>query len=103
MLDLATRITDRDDPLSGYPHAYSGEVIVRTKTGRELRHREQVNRGAAERPIGASEVLDKFMANVELAGISNGEARRIADAVLSLDAVDDAADFASLLIAAGGY
>jgi 2-methylcitrate dehydratase PrpD len=103
VLDLATRITDRDDPLSGYPHAYSGEVIVRTKTGRELRHREQVNRGAAERPIGASEVLDKFMANVELAGISNGEARRIADAVLSLDAVDDAADFASLLIAAGGY
>ena len=51
VLALAARVVDRDDPLSGYPHAYSGEVIVRMKSGRELRHREQINRGAAERPI----------------------------------------------------
>jgi len=39
VLDLATRITDRNDPRSGYPQAYSGEVVVRTKSGREVRHR----------------------------------------------------------------
>ena len=94
VLDLATRITDADDPLSGYPHAYSGEVIVRTKSGRELRHREQVNRGAIERPIGVADVVDKFMANVELAGVGAREAQRMIDAVLTLDSCDDTAEFA---------
>ncbi|MEO5840925.1 MAG: MmgE/PrpD family protein [Acidimicrobiales bacterium] len=97
VLALASRITDSDDPLSGYPHAYSGEVIVRTTSGRELRHREQINRGAVERPISVADVVDKFVANVELAGIGEREAQRIVDAVLSLDRLDDAADFSLLM------
>lgn len=97
VLALAARIADGDDPLSGYPQAYSGEVIVRTKSGREVRHREQVNRGAIERPIGVADVVDKFVANVELAGIGERDAQGIIDAVLSLDKLDDAADFALLM------
>ena len=100
VLDLATRITDRDDPLSGYPHAYSGEVIVRTKAGREFRHREQINRGAIDRPIGAREVVDKFVANLEVAGVDERAAHRLVDAVLSLDTCADSEEFASLLTAA---
>ena len=97
VLALASRITDDDDPLSGYPHAYSGEVVVRTKGGRELRHREQINRGAVERPIGVADVIDKFVANVELAGIGERDAHRIVEAVLGLEVQDDAADFALLV------
>ena len=97
VLALAARITDGDDPLSGYPHAYSGEVVVRTKRGRELRHREQINRGAVERPIGVADVIDKFVANVELAGISEREAHRLVDGVLALEQEDDAAEFALLM------
>ena len=97
VLALASRITDEDDPLSGYPHAYSGEVVVRTRSGRELRYREQVNRGAAGRPIGVAEVVDKFVANMELAGIGEREAQRIVDAVLALDENGVATHFASLI------
>jgi 2-methylcitrate dehydratase PrpD len=96
VLDLATRINDDDDPLSGSPSVYSGEVILRTKSGRELRHREQINRGAAERPIGAADVVAKFVANVELAGIGESDAQRLIDAVMSVDEQVDAADFARL-------
>ncbi|MEO8694796.1 MAG: MmgE/PrpD family protein [Acidimicrobiales bacterium] len=100
VLSLASRITDADDPQSGYPHAYSGEVVVRTTSGRELRHREQINRGAVERPIGVADVVDKFMANVELAGMGQHQAQRIVDAVLAFDQLADAADFASLVAGA---
>ena len=69
------------------------------KSGRELRHREQINRGAAERPIGAGDVVDKFVANVELAGMGEREAHQIVEAVLTLDECDDAAEFALLMSA----
>jgi 2-methylcitrate dehydratase PrpD len=98
VLDLASRIHDGDDPESGYPQSYSGEIIVRTKSGRELRRREQVNRGGTERPIGVADVIDKFVANVELAGLGEREAQRIVEAVLTLDDCDDAAEF-TLLVA----
>jgi 2-methylcitrate dehydratase PrpD len=97
VLALAARITHDDDPRSGYPDAYSGEVVVRTKSGRELRHREQVNRGAAERPIGVADVVEKFVANVELAGIGERAARCMVDGVLALDDHEAATRFVSLI------
>ena len=97
VLALAERVTSRDDPHSGYPHAYSGEVIVRTKAGHELRHREQINRGAVERPIGPADVIEKFMANAELAAIATADARRIVDEVLAIDTLVDVTGFADAL------
>lgn len=83
-LALADKVTYRVDPDSGFPRHFSGEVILRLRGGRELRHREQVNRGAAERPLSNDEVAAKFMEN---AGYAAGASRaaRIRDAVLSLD------------------
>ena len=97
ILALAERVTSRDDARSAYPQAYSGEVIVHTTAGRELRHREQINRGAAERPIGAADVIEKFMANTELAAIAIADARRIVDGVLAIDAYADVTGFADSL------
>lgn len=83
-LALAARVDYRVDPDSGFPKHYSGEVIVRLADGRELRQREQINRGSAERPLGNAEVEAKFMQNAVF-GVAEPQARRIRDAVLGLD------------------
>ncbi|WP_116083264.1 MmgE/PrpD family protein [Tropicimonas sp. IMCC34011] len=62
-LALMTRVRHETDPNSRFPKYYSGEVIVRTKDGRELRHREEVNRGAADRPLTAEDITAKYTEN----------------------------------------
>ena len=62
-LALAAKVGYRADPDSRFPRTYSGEVVVRLADGRELRHREAVNRGAAERPLSNAEVEAKFLDN----------------------------------------
>ena len=66
-LELAAKVSYRADPSSGFPRHYSGELIVRME-GREMRHREAVNRGAAERPLTNADVEAKFMENAASAG-----------------------------------
>jgi 2-methylcitrate dehydratase PrpD len=93
ILDLARRVTYEDDPESGYPRFYSGEVVIRTTDGRELRHREQITRGAPERPIDVDDIIEKFRGNLELAGIGDDDTNCAVDAVLTLDTCSDAATF----------
>jgi 2-methylcitrate dehydratase PrpD len=100
VLSLARRVEYAVDPNSPFPKYYSGEVIVTTVDGRELRHREEINRGAAERPITNAEVEAKFMQNATLAA-SPSRAAGIRDLVLSLDRLTDAAELARGLAAHG--
>ena len=88
ILDLAKRVRYRPDPASAFPRAFSGEVVVRTRDGRELRHREEVNRGADERPLTNGEIAEKFMENACLA-VDGPKAIAIRQAVLDLDRFDD--------------
>ena len=81
---LADKVGYRVDPDSGFPKHYSGEVIVRLKDGCEVRHRESINRGSADRPLSNAEVVDKFLQNAAYA-VSQERALRIRDAVLGLD------------------
>lgn len=81
---LMQKTTYAIDPESAYPRYYSGEVIVKLKDGRELRHREAQNRGSDARPLTADEIIAKFRGNAERV-VSAGRAQRLADAVLSLD------------------
>lgn len=96
ILGLAGLTGYESDPDSAFPQAYSGEVVVQTTDGRELRHREQINRGAAERALSGEEILDKFHQNAALA-CSRQRAERIADAVLNLDRVDDVRSLSGVL------
>lgn len=64
IVNLASRISYRPDPESAFPRHYSGELVVRTKDGREHRAREQINRGAEERPLDDAAVAKKFEDNV---------------------------------------
>jgi 2-methylcitrate dehydratase PrpD len=99
-LALAKHVNYEVDPASPFPKSYSGEVIVTTKDGRELRHREEINRGAAERPITNPEIAQKFMRNATLA-VSPARASELRDLVLSLDTLPDAASLAEGLAARG--
>lgn len=96
ILDLAARVTHEPDPDSAFPTYFSGEVVVTTTDGRELRHREQVNRGAGERPLGEADVVEKFRGTASLA-LSDGRVEEVARAVLALDECDDVRDFAAVL------
>lgn len=93
VLALASKVNYEVDPASPFPKYYSGEVIVTTNDGRELRHREEMNRGAAERPITNAEVEKKFIENATLA-VSAARAAEIRDLVLSIDRTADAGDLA---------
>ena len=76
-LSLAAKVAYRVDPDSGFPRHYSGELIVRLADGRELRHRESINRGAADRPLSNAEVEAKFT--------GNAGSQAIRDAVLHIE------------------
>jgi 2-methylcitrate dehydratase PrpD len=84
VLALADKVDYEADPNSGFPKWYSGEVVIRLRDGRELAQREQVNRGAADRPLANEEIIAKFMENAQLA-VSPARAAEMRDAILSMD------------------
>jgi 2-methylcitrate dehydratase PrpD len=98
ILALAAKVRYGIDPASPFPRTYSGEVIVTTRDGRELRHREEVNRGADERPLTDGEIVDKYNDNARLA-VSAERAARIRDALLGLE---DCPDVRALTAVLGG-
>ncbi|MBV6304525.1 MmgE/PrpD family protein [Candidimonas humi] len=100
VLDLAQRVEYEVDPDSPFPKYYSGEVIVTTHDGRTLRHREQINRGAADRPISGPDIEKKFMDNMLLA-VSRSRAEQVRDLVLGMDTDMRARDLAEGLAARG--
>jgi 2-methylcitrate dehydratase PrpD len=100
VLALAQRVEYEVDPASPFPKYYSGEVIVTTHDGRELRHREEINRGAADRPISGPDIEQKFMDNMLLA-VSKSRAEQVRDLVLTLDGGTSARDLAEGLAARG--
>ncbi|MGD9538762.1 MAG: MmgE/PrpD family protein [Alphaproteobacteria bacterium] len=81
---LAERVSYSVDPNSPYPKYFSGEVVVTTRDGQTFRHREQMNRGCADRPLSAADIDEKFRANAGRA-ISASRAERVRDVVLGLD------------------
>jgi 2-methylcitrate dehydratase PrpD len=83
-LALAARVGYQTDPRSTFPRHYCGELIVHLAGGRERRHRESMNRGCAERPLGNAEIAAKFADNAAY-GSAPSRVRAIRDAVLSLD------------------
>lgn len=90
---LAAKVSYRIDPDSGFPKFRSGEVIVRTRDGRELAQRESV---LPDEPASEAEIVDKFMLNVAPA-MDDQRAQRICDAVLNLERIGNARTLTALL------
>ena len=95
-LELASKVHYESDPASGFPKYYSGEVIVSTHNGQELRHREHINRGSVDRPILDDEITAKFMENAQIA-VTRKHADEILNRILSLDDETDARNLAAAL------
>ena len=100
-LSVATKVRYQLDPSSTFPKHFCGEVIITTTDGRELRHRESVNRGADERPLSAVEIEEKFMSNVEIV-TSRSVGQRVLDSVMGLAAAKHAADVIDVWRGQGG-
>jgi 2-methylcitrate dehydratase PrpD len=89
ILSLADRIDYEIDPASTFPRHYTGEVVVTTRDGRTLRHREAINRGNGERPITAAGIVEKYRLNASRA-VSAQRAQQIESLLLALDRQTDA-------------
>ena len=57
---------------------------MRSQAPGELRQREAVNRGSADRPLSSADIVDKFMGNAGY-GASPQEALQVSKAILGMD------------------
>jgi len=96
ILAQCDKVTCEPDAESAYPKYFSGEVIITLRDGRELVHREQINRGADQRPLSADEIAAKFRSNAELTFASE-RVDQVLDAIMDLDGKSTPAQVAELL------
>jgi 2-methylcitrate dehydratase PrpD len=96
VLALAQKVSYEVDPQSGFPALFSGEVAITTKDGRVVRHREQVNRGADQRPLSREDIEGKFRTTSTLA-CSHEQSQVIIDGVALLDSTREVDTFTALL------
>lgn len=93
---LMDRIHCVVDPASTFPQHYTGEIVVTLDDGRQIRHREAINRGHAEQPLRNEDVRDKFLANATL-HFSEDHAHAVCESVLALDRAESIASLDGLL------
>lgn len=96
ILALASKVNYAIDPDTSFPRHYGGEVALRLKDGRELRRREAVNRGSADRPLSNDDIAAKFMENGTY-GLSEEKAVRIRKAILETAEAAPARELAEAL------
>ena len=96
ILAVSERVGHAVDPDTPFPRAYSGELIVTTNDGRILRQREEVNRGAPDRPLSSGDIIAKYRGNAAVA-LGIDAADRVQKAVLHLASAPTAAEFANAL------
>jgi len=88
ILALAERVDYAPDPQSNFPSHYCGGVEITTTDGRILTAREDVNRGSTERPLAASAIEEKFLANAVHA-MEKHHAQALMESLLTLDRAAD--------------
>ncbi len=98
LLALADRVSYRVDPNTGYPHHWSGELIVTLKNGTVLNFRDENTLGGADKPLNEENIVSKFMGNATIA-MSHDRACAIRDELLAMDTQHRARDIARSLSA----
>lgn len=76
------------DPASTFPRYYTGEVVLLLDDGTTVAHREDINRGHAERPLDGPAIRSKYRANAERS-FHPEAVRALEDFVLSIDSQQD--------------
>ncbi|MFT4562120.1 MAG: 2-methylcitrate dehydratase PrpD [Gammaproteobacteria bacterium] len=96
ILSLCAKTSYRPDPDSAYPDYYSGAIDILTCDGRQLHHREQMNRGSAENPMSDQDIIDKFLGNASLT-IDQAQAEKLMAIVLNIEHEPDLQQLANAL------
>lgn len=99
ILALADRVEYEVDPKTTFPKFYSGALVVTTRDGREIEAREDINRGAPERPLSEGEIIAKFTDSAERV-LAPAEAARIVETVLAIERLDDVRTLTGMLVRA---
>ncbi len=96
ILSLADRVDYAIDDRTTFPRFYSGAVVVTTRDGRRLEAREDVNRGAPERPMSEAAIVAKFIDAAERVFMP-AKAARLVEILLAVDKSDDVASLVQQL------
>ncbi len=97
ILGLARRVRYHVDPDYPGPGRFKGAVTVTTTDGRRLEAVEEFNRGSRQNPMTEDAILAKFEDNAG-ARLSPAARRRLLDAVLGLERLDDAGALAEMTV-----
>jgi 2-methylcitrate dehydratase PrpD len=89
ILALARRVQYHVDPDYPGPGRFKGAVTIALKDGRRFEEVEEYNRGSAENPMSYEELRAKFDDNSS-AFLSGAQRDQLADAIQTLDALEDA-------------
>lgn len=100
VLALCERTHYEIDPDAPFPEQYSGEIVVTTRDGNQLRQTERGGDVFAETAFAEERVIAKFEENARLA-LEPQSVRRILDLVMALDQLADVALLAEAV--AAGY
>lgn len=90
ILALCDRIHYEIDPDAPFPQQYSGEIVVTTRAGQQLRQTEPGSDALAGASISEERVIAKFRENASLA-IEAQVVARLVDLVMRLDELPDVA------------
>ena len=82
-LALADLVRYEVDPDADYPKYFPGEVVLHFADGRQVGHKEPINRGAPGRPLAHADIVAKYMDNATQAW-SVEAASQLRDRVLDL-------------------
>lgn len=93
---LATKVEYAVDPQSNFPAHYCGGVEITTVDGRTLSAREDANAGSREKPLPASVIENKFLANAGRV-LPKARAVEIRDLVLAIESCADVSALAAAL------
>ena len=99
-LAIAGNVDWQEDPDTAFPRYYSGMLKARLKDGREIEHREAVNRGSDANPLSAGDIEAKFWSNATRA-VSRKKAEAVYDATMNMDRAEDLWGLARALSFAG--
>ena len=96
ILSLADRVDYAIDDHTTFPRFYSGAVVITTRDGRTLEAREDVNRGAPERPMSEAEIVAKFTDAAERV-FTPAKTARLVETLLAVDKIDNVASLVQQL------
>jgi 2-methylcitrate dehydratase PrpD len=88
VLQLAKKVKHTLSDSTGYPGSFPGWVKIKLKNGKVLEHREKVNRGGPDNPVGEEEIIDKFENNAQLL-LSSQKVKEIKEQILNIEGLKD--------------